>query len=385
MVPSFPASFHKGKETWDFNFPAMLLMIGYLTTPTSTTGVSLSEFWAWVRYLAAIKPDADLRLAQSFSDLDPHQKTILSDDFGMGVPMLWLSERLALNSIVDGRYFLDKFSASVGAHQKYSSKRGPSKTPDFVARDESGVWHVIECKGTQSGPKYSAKQLGNNGPPPSGGVAQKKSIIFPPAYTGQRLVSGLQIGVETGEPSRLVIVDPEPHQPFEIGADDLEFANDAASRGVVSKALRLAGFETAAEAIASPFGTTPSSVRYTSKRQEDSRQKTVEERNMRAREDLERAKERTPLFDGQFRGRERSFDLPRSIFVGDYEVNKVIVKQGVKQDVLEEMSERPTIEEPIQSADVSWEGEIDRNIVSGEGRAAKMKIGGLFRSEVFLE
>ncbi len=54
----------------------MLLMIGYLTTPAATTGVTLSEFWAWVRYLAAITPgDAEMKLTHSFAELDAHQKT----------------------------------------------------------------------------------------------------------------------------------------------------------------------------------------------------------------------------------------------------------------------------------------------------------------------
>lgn len=38
----------------------MLLMIGYLTTPVASTGVSLSEFWAWVRYLAALSSQLDM-------------------------------------------------------------------------------------------------------------------------------------------------------------------------------------------------------------------------------------------------------------------------------------------------------------------------------------
>ena len=150
-LPTFPSTFHGGVQTVDIHVPSALLMIGFLTTPIATTGVSLSEFWAWVRYLAAISADPDLRLTQSFADLDAHQKTILSDDFGMGLPMLWLNDKLQFDRIVDGRYFMQRFAASTGATQHRAAKRGPNKTPDFVARDLSGVWHVVECKGTQSG------------------------------------------------------------------------------------------------------------------------------------------------------------------------------------------------------------------------------------------
>lgn len=43
--------------------------------------MSLSEFWAWVRYLHAVADDPDLRLTPTFFELEAHQKTILSDDF----------------------------------------------------------------------------------------------------------------------------------------------------------------------------------------------------------------------------------------------------------------------------------------------------------------
>jgi hypothetical protein len=165
--------------------------------------------------LAAIAKQSNLSLTQSFWELDAHQKTILSDDFGMGVPILWLSEKLSFVQIIDGRYFMQRIASSLSATQARTAKRGPNKTPDFVARDTSGKWHVIECKGTQSGAEYSLKQLGVKGPPPTGGVAQKCSIEFPPGHTGQRLVCGLSIDVEGGSGgSVLKIVDPKAKEPF---------------------------------------------------------------------------------------------------------------------------------------------------------------------------
>ena len=225
IQPSFPATFHDGLSTYALNIPAMLLMIGYLTTPTSSTGVSLSEFWAWVRYLASIGRQSDLSLTQSFGELDAHQKTILSDDFGMGVPILWLCEKLSFVQIVDGRYFMQRIASSLGATQARTAKRGPNKTPDFVAQDVSGMWHVIECKGTQSGSEYSLKQLGVKGPPATGGVAQKCSIQFPPGYTGQRLVCGLSIDVDGGSGSVLKIIDPKGTEPFVLGVAPSDSSN----------------------------------------------------------------------------------------------------------------------------------------------------------------
>lgn len=138
-LPLFPTSFSHGLHSYDVNIPATLLAIGYLTTPSHGSGASLSEFWAWVRYLHAIADVPDLRVTRAFFDLDAHQKTILSDDFGMGVPISWLVDRLALGPIVDGRYFIDRVAAQVGATAAKPAKRGPGKSPDFVARDSSGI------------------------------------------------------------------------------------------------------------------------------------------------------------------------------------------------------------------------------------------------------
>ncbi|HEX9158849.1 MAG TPA: hypothetical protein VF835_01375, partial [Rhizomicrobium sp.] len=125
--PRFPRAFFSHRSL-TLSVPAILLKIGFLTTPTSSTGVSLSEFWAWVRYLAAITGDDDLRLTSAFANLDAHQKTILSDDFGMGVPMLWLTDVLDLRQSCDGSYFLARFAAQAGATVQRTAKRGPNKT-----------------------------------------------------------------------------------------------------------------------------------------------------------------------------------------------------------------------------------------------------------------
>lgn len=386
-LPAFPASFHRGSASYDVNVPGMLLLLGFLTTPTSSTGVSLSEFWAWVRYLAAVTADPDMRLTSSFADLDAHQKTILSDDFGMGVPMLWLNERLSFDRICDGRYFMQRFAARVGVTARRTAKRGPNKTPDFVARDTSGVWHVVECKGTQSSPDYSESQLGNPWPFATGGVAQKRSIVFPRAHTGQRLVCGLCIGVQDGKfPSHLTIIDPEPEDPFTVMPRQMGEVNDAAARSTLSKALRLAGFETTAEATAAPLGRFPDSVRLRGSRFEDQRQARVDERDARARVELGFDGGLSAVHDlgGDFRGRERVFELPRPILVDGTPVSRAVVRQGVNAGVLAELRERPTIEEPLADAGTDFVESIGRTIVKGDERSAAMVIGDLYRSELFL-
>ena len=381
--PVFPSAFHRGMTQWDVNFPAMLLMIGYLTTPTTSTGVSLSEFWAWVRYLSAVTLDPDLRLTNSFSELDAHQKTILSDDFGMGAPLLWLSERFDLDRIVDGRYFVEHLAPRLGATQRRTAKRGPNKTPDFVARDASGVWHVIECKGTQSGSRYSAGQLGEAGPPPTGGIAQKRSIVFPAGYTGQRLVSGLHIGVPNGEPSCLTIIDPVSEDPFRINEADMALADDAATRCVVSKALRQSGYEVAAETMASPRDDVFFAQRSSSKSFSDDAVE-IDWRDERAREELG-SRERTVQFAEEYVGRERHFMLPRPVIVDGNPVYRVILRQGLRKEAIEEMQSNPSIDGLVSESGPSWASELGRSVSKGSEGFASMTIGNLFRSEIILD
>ncbi len=383
--PAFPSTFHKGSSSYELNIPAMLLMIGYLTTPTSTTGISLSEFWAWVRYLAAITDENSMRLTSSFANLDPHQKTILSDDFGMGVPMLWLCEKLSLECIVDGRYFVQKFAASAGASQRRTAKRGPNKTPDFVARDVFGKWHVIECKGTQSGIEYSDYQIGKRLPLPTGGIAQKRAIRFPPGYTGQRLVCGLNIGIEGKTDSILRIVDPELEEPFDVEASELSSANDAITRGVMSRVLRMSGFEIAAETMASPFGRDPGATLFKTGSAEDKRKEIVKERDQRARVELRDLESHQSIFSKQFIGRQLAIELPRDIMVNEKPVSRVIVKQGINREVLQELRGNPTIDNLADQSDVSWTSMVGRSTVKSDGPTAQMKFGEIFRSELILE
>lgn len=386
MQPSFPATFTKGQSTYALNIPAMLLEIGYLTTPTSSTGVSLSEFWAWVRYLAAIAKQSDLSLTQSFSELDAHQKTILSDDFGMGVPILWLRDKLSLAQVVDGRYFMQRIAASLGAAQARTAKRGPNKTPDFVAKDAAGMWHVIECKGTQSGSEYSLKQLGVKGPPPKGGVAQKLSIQFPAGHTGQRLVCGLSIDVEGGTGSVLKIIDPKPRKPFVLGEEQMNLAQDAANRGVMARALRMSGFEVTAESVASPFGSRPEDRPARTARAESARKKVTQERDRRSRDEIRGVISRGQSFDGDFRGRETVVVLPREVAVDGQSVRRVVIRQGVSRDALEELEQQPSVEVLAdQKSTVKWTSRMGKSVVEGQGRSATMRIGSIFRLEVDLE
>jgi len=348
-LPAFPSTFTDGAQSFTVNIPALLLTIGYVTTPSHAAGVSLSEFWAWVRYLHAISDDSDLRLTRSFFELDAHQKTILSDDFGMGAPIYWLMDRLSLGPITDGRYFIDRVAASAGAIATKPRKRGPGKSPDFVALDMNGIWHIIECKGTQTGGGYREKQLGRAGPPATGAVAQKRTIIFPRGYAGQRLACGLQIAVQGGaHSSSLRVIDPPAEEEFVVGEDELVFADDAIIRAASARSLRLAGFGASSSAMSAPSGTTPRSKRSTG-RSERSRLETVIEKKDRAAAELKNRRDRAAFIAAKRRyfGREIEFDLPAAILVGKRVVRTARVRYGVAKEFLGELSGHPLVETPI--------------------------------------
>lgn len=382
-LPHFPKSFHNGSIIDNINIPSMLLMIGYLTTPTSSTGVSLSEFWAWIRYLSAVTNDKDMRLTDSFYALDAHQKTILSDDFGMGVPMLWLMSSLSLNQIVDGNYFIQKIAASVNAKSVRTGKRGPNKTPDFVAKDHYGDWHVIECKGTQSGPEYSDKQLGIKGKKGTGGIVQKKSIIFPTGHTGQRLACGLSIGIENRSSSLLKIVDPEPDEPFEVDEQNMIYAEDAITRGVLSKYLRLSGLEITAERIAAPLGRTPDITRYKSRTAERHRVEWVREREQRSYFELRQFLD-TRKIEKYFNGRERVIELPRPVFVDDKIISKVIIRQEINNEAIEDLLIRQYNDGPIVESFAYRLATARRNRIMSTEFASRLNFGEIFQSEIIL-
>jgi hypothetical protein len=367
-----------------------LLMIGYLTTPPAVVGVSLSEYWAWVRYLHAISQNGKLELSKEFASLDAHQKTILSDDFGMGFSMQWLQTKLDLHPACDGRYFIDFVAAAVGASSKRVSKRGPSKSPDFVALDTAGRWHIIECKGTQSGEGYRKTQFGHpglgRGVAATGAIAQKHTISFPPNVAGQRLACGLSIALEdSGEASSLLIVDPDGDEEFAVGEQSLIYAKDAVLRSSTARALRLSGFIASSSIIAAPRGLTVGS-RPTTGIAEERRREAIDQKLNSARVELENSTLRSidTLHGENMRGREATIDLPKSILVGSREVRSVKVRQSFNSRILADLIGTSLGETPLSQIDGPLVEELDRLKVVSDDRHARLQLGNIFVSELEL-
>ncbi|MEO5774470.1 MAG: hypothetical protein ABIQ32_10185 [Sphingomicrobium sp.] len=389
-APAFPPSFAAGISS--FNVPVLptLLLIGQLTTPQVARGVSLSEFWAWVRYLYAVSGDSDLRITADFANLDSHQKTILSDDFGMGIPVGYLIGALDLVAWSDGRYFMDRMSALMHGPLPVPRKRGPRKAPDFVFMDHTGALHVVECKGGQSGPDARDRQLSGTTSKgePTGGVVQKRMVLLPAHRQGQRLACGLSIGV-SGKPgpSDLKIVDPEFDPEFDLSEADDAVIGDPIVRSGLAKSLRGAGFAATAAAVAAPSGlsarakaieASPAIVRA-------SRRRVVDQRNAAARAELGAAGAATfTIGDTKLVGREVSMVLPVPLAIDGATYRRAVIRQGVPPDLLGTVMEIGLIEGTMPSFGPQ-KADLGGIKLFAEGARGELRIGGSFASEIILE
>jgi hypothetical protein len=385
-LPAFPPSFHHGLQQVDIDLAAMLQELGRLTTPPSTHGITLAEYWAFVRYFSAVTADNELRLTEDFSKLDAHQKTILSDDFGMGIPMYWLEQQLGPLLKCDGRYFIESVASAVGASPTNISKRGPNKSPDFVALDGQGVWHVIECKGTQSGTNYRDRQLfGSN--TVAGAVQQKVSITFPTGHTGQRLACGLVIGIEgkSGTTNLKIVDPPVSERAFEVREEYLEAAADTVLRSTLAVSLRLAGFQTASYAVASPIGPSPASRKSTGSN-EDDRKSFVESRREGAATEIRERQDRSIFYSKarRYYGRQLILDLPRPLATEKGFVRTIRVRQGVSAEFLNLLAEENFPDTRIVGSTLGEKMGMLTTRIEREDDTTQLFVGDIFFSRVDL-
>jgi hypothetical protein len=192
---------------------AVLLWIAYCTRPPESSGFSLSDLWAWLRYRPALEDGPVLRLCRPWTAIDSHQKTILSDDFGMGFAVEMLVNSLQIQDIADTHYVLDVAGNSVFKLGE-TGKRGPKKSPDFLMTHVDHSVSVLECKGTQTSRKALAKALGD-GVKQKQNISQKNGKLFK-----HTLVAGLFVPQSENRTAALLeIRDPEPEDLSRIVAN----------------------------------------------------------------------------------------------------------------------------------------------------------------------
>lgn len=238
LLKTIPAN-----SVWDCDVRKTLLLIGYLTAPPRYQGMSLANYWAWLRYGIAIKASTPkLRLRRLWAEMDPHQKTILADDFGMGFPCHYLIEQHGFEDFGDTRFVISHLLKGLVAPAG-TSKNGPTKSPDFIAVDSLGRLHVLECKGTQSGRAYLEKAIAN-------GIDQKNNLSNSTVFASS-MVGGIFVPQHNvKEEAEIVFADPDPAGDI-LNVTKMESGEIAAGvrRVSLAKMLSAAGLPQAATAI----------------------------------------------------------------------------------------------------------------------------------------
>lgn len=226
---------------WQCNILTTFLWIGILTAPPRYRGFDLSTFWAWLRYASAVSEHhPDLRLKPIWSEIDAHQKTVMSDDFGMGFSCHYLAEQHGLQVFANTAYLLDLLPDVTALHP---SKRGPAKSPDFIAVDDQGRLHVLECKGTQSSVKYLVSAL-------ESGIRQKNNFTNATPFASS-MVGGIFVPQHSShEDAVLMYIDPEPDPRLRaLGNLSPDLIEQGIYRISLAKELMAAGLWRAASAL----------------------------------------------------------------------------------------------------------------------------------------
>ncbi|HEX6372905.1 MAG TPA: hypothetical protein VF006_28540 [Longimicrobium sp.] len=226
------------------SFPHLFAHIADRTAPPTGYGFSLAETWALARYLGAVAGAADFSLSRPWDDLDSHQKTILSDDWGVGMASLVATAAFQPSAIANTGEWLRR-SGGVASANRAPRKRGPAKSPDFVFEDAQGRFHLVEAKGTQGSLKGLMGQLED-------GRDQKENITFHDrSVEGVRLVVGTRVPLEGGGRIEVVVADP----PLDVELPtDRDRARAWLRRVGLAGACRAAGLPTWATALVSLDG-----------------------------------------------------------------------------------------------------------------------------------
>jgi hypothetical protein len=239
----------------------LLRKLGTLTTPASANMARLSASWATLRYCWAIEPNngksrIPLSLSTDARQLDFHQKTLLSDEFGIAFAgllierLLGTSEHADVSAVLKGRN-IELPPASLTGRRE----------PDYIMWGTATPYYIVECKGTQSGKSHCEKQMAS-------GLEQVQSLNF---VGPRRPVVKLVVGTHLlANATHVYVVDPPDDDSVarhKTSAEPLELENNEALEAdlaatVDSRLLRWAGQFSLADEVLGKIGVvTPATER----------------------------------------------------------------------------------------------------------------------------
>jgi hypothetical protein len=137
--------------------PAYLLQrVGWVTTPAVENLADICSYWAYIRYLWAFKtpvnPGDKLRLSDVARSIDFHQKSLMSDQIGVGMAAVLMGDYLEAPIATDVDIALK--------NPVWQMTKDDDAAPDYLFFDESRTkLFVVECKGTQTTRSASLRQL----------------------------------------------------------------------------------------------------------------------------------------------------------------------------------------------------------------------------------
>ncbi len=153
-----------------------------MQSPGARTYADISSTWAVLRYVWAFDAPApgkigNLKLSDTARELDRHQKTLLSDQMGIGMAKYVMSRFFGVHKALD-------VSVALLDVSRWAAIQTFARSPDyFFYNDPAGELFVVECKGNQSSRNQTYHQL-------QSGSEQLPSISFRNGRNVMSLVIG---------------------------------------------------------------------------------------------------------------------------------------------------------------------------------------------------
>lgn len=196
----------------------LLHCTGVITTPPIPNLADLSSTWAVLRYLWAFDPmpsgsSPSLVLSREAREIDPHQKTLLSDQIGVGMTGYLMSRFLGMPYVLDVDTALRNKALGV--------ERETAAAPDYLFFDQTfNLAYVVECKGNQTSYASMVTQLRR-------GTEQVPSIRFTNGRTATSLVVGACM---LRRNTTVYVVDPPDDEPDSDHTEDTKEATKGGPR-----------------------------------------------------------------------------------------------------------------------------------------------------------